>query len=107
MIVVEESTKVFTLQEVSDIAEQAAERAIANLMARIDIDIEDKKAMIRFRENLKFVDEQREGQILLKQTFKKGVLYLIGVALMGIVYLSWDVMRTGIKTMVMSWLGGP
>lgn len=99
--------KVFTLQEVSDIAEQAAERAIANLMSRIDIDVEDKQAMIRFRENLKFVDEQREGQILMKQALKKGVLYLIGVALMGIAYLSWDVVKTGIKTTIMSWLGGP
>jgi hypothetical protein len=102
-----EEQKVFTLQEVSDIAEQAAERAIANLMSRIDIDVDDKKAMIRFRENLKFVDEQREGQLLMKQAMKKGVLYLIGVALMGIMYLSWDVVKTGMKTMFMSWLGGP
>lgn len=99
--------KVFTLQEVSDIAEQAAERAIANLMSRIDIDVDDKQAMIRFRENLKFVDEQREGQIVMKQALKKGVLYLIGVALMGIAYLSWDVVKTGVKATFMSWLGGP
>lgn len=87
---------VFTKAEVEAIAEDAADRALAALFEKLDIDVANKDQIIRFRENLNFLDEQREGSIILKQHFKKGAVYLAGTALLGMVYLMWDVFKVGL-----------
>lgn len=97
----EESSKVFTLEEVSAIAESAADRAIHTLFLKLDIDAKDHTALVKFRRNLEFLNDQREGSEKLKETAKKSVLYVIGVALMGIAYLSWDVVKAGVKAVFM------
>lgn len=100
----EESSKVFTLDEVAAIAESAADRAIHTLFLKLDIDAKDHKALVKFRRNLEFLNDQREGSEKMKENAKKGVLYVIGVALMGGVYLWWDIMRAGVKSV---FFGGP
>lgn len=100
----EESNKVFTLDEVAAIAESAADRAIHTLFLKLDIDAKDHQSLVRFRRNLEFLDNQREGSEKMKENAKKGVLYVIGVALMGGVYLSWDVVKAGVRAV---FLGGP
>lgn len=90
---------VFTKSEVAAIAENAADRAIHNLLMKLDIDAAKPEQIIRFRENLNFLDEQRQGQIILKQHMKKGALYLAGTAALGLVYLMWDVFKVGLVTM--------
>jgi hypothetical protein len=97
----EESSKVFTLEEVSAIAESAADRAIHTLFLKLDIDAKDHQALVKFRRNLEFLNDQREGSEKLKETAKKSVLYVIGVALMGMMYISWDVVKAGVKSVFM------
>lgn len=99
--------KVFTLKEVEDIAEHAAERAVATLFAKFDIDVNDQKAMIQHRKNLEFLDNQRQGSEALKANAKKASLYVIGIFLMGAVYVGWDAFRIGVKSLFIGWLGSP
>lgn len=90
---------VFTKSEVAAIAESAADRAIHNLLMKLDIDATKPDQIIRFRENLNFLDEQRQGAIILKQHVKKGAIYLAGTAFLGMVYLMWDVFKVGLAQM--------
>ncbi len=96
--------KVFTEQEVARIAESAAERAIASLLAKLDVDSSKSKEIIRLRDDLNFLKDQREGSELLKQSAKKGALYLMGLAFMGGVWLSWDAFKLGLLSMIRDWL---
>jgi hypothetical protein len=96
--------KVFTEQEVARIAESAAERAIASLLAKLDVDSTKSKEIIRLRDDLNFLKDQREGSELLKQSAKKGALYLMGLALMGTMWLSWDAFKLGLLSMIREWL---
>ena len=95
-----DNNDVFTKTEVAAIAEDAADRAIHNLLLKLDINAKEPKEIIRFRENLKFLDEQREGSEVLKQHVKKGAIYLAGTALLGLIYLMWDVFKVGLLQMV-------
>lgn len=90
---------VFTKAEVEAIAESAADRAIHNLLMKLDIDATKPDQIIRFRENLNFLDEQRQGSIILKQHMKKGALYLAGTAALGMTYLMWDIFKSGLIQM--------
>lgn len=93
--------KQFTEAEVSKIAESAADRAIHNLLMKLDIDATKPEQIIRFRENLNFLDEQREGSVILKQHVKKGAFYLAGTALLGMAYVFWDVFKVGLAQVFM------
>jgi hypothetical protein len=102
-----EEAKVFTEAQVMNIAEDAANRAVANLFAKLDIDTDDKESMRRFRDNLNFLDEQREGSIILKQTLKKSAIYLAGSAALGGIYFMWDVFKAGLLMWSRNTIGGP
>lgn len=90
----------FTHDEVVQIAETAATKAISNLFDKLDIDVNNKDTLIRLRRDLNFLDDQREGQEILRQNMKKGALYLAGTAALGFIYLMWDVLKIGVFTML-------
>lgn len=90
---------VFTEQDVAKIAESAADRAIHNLLMKLDIDATKPEQIKRFRENLNFLDDQRRGSEELKETLKKGSFYVVGVFLMGMLYVGWDALKVGGKAM--------
>lgn len=95
-----DENNVFTKAEVEAIAQTAADRAIASLFDKLDIDVSKKDALINLRENLIFLDDQRQGSMVLKQHVKKSAVYLAGTAALGIVYLSWDALKIGFITML-------
>jgi hypothetical protein len=86
----------FTKAEVEAIAEDAADRALAALFEKLDIDVTNKESMRRFRDNLTFLDDQRQGSIALKQNIKKSMLYVSGTALLGLMYFMWDALKEGL-----------
>ena len=87
---------VFTKGDVAAIAEDAAERALAALFEKLDIDVNDKESMRKFRDNLSFLDDQRMGSIALKQNIKKSMLYVSGTAMLGMLYFLWDALKDGL-----------
>lgn len=93
---------VFTKGDVAAIAEDAAERALAALFEKLDIDVNDKESMRKFRDNLSFLDDQRMGSIALKQNIKKSMLYVSGTAILGMLYFLWDALKDGLHM----WLQG-
>jgi hypothetical protein len=87
---------VFTKAEVEAIAVTAAEHALASLFEKLDIDVNSKESMRKFRDNLTFLDDQRAGSIALKQNIKKSMLYVSGTALLGLMYFLWDALKDGL-----------
>lgn len=87
---------VFTKAEVEAIAENAADRALAALFEKLDIDVTNKESMRKFRDNLTFLDDQRQGSIALKQNIKKSMLYVSGTAILGMLYFLWDALKDGL-----------
>jgi hypothetical protein len=88
--------KEFTLEDVSQIAETAANKAVSVLFEKLDIDVSDKESMRRFRDNLTFLDDQRQGSLLLKSHLKKSAIYLSGMAGLGLLYFLWDALKSGL-----------
>lgn len=97
-----EENKGFTEEDVAAIAETAAKKAVASIFDYLDIDITKKESLRRFREDLAFLKDQREGSVQLKKALKKGSLYLMGTAALGMVYFLWDVLKDGLHM----WLQG-
>lgn len=93
-------TDQFTRDEVEVIASDAASRAVAAVFEKLDIDVSDKESLRKFRDNLRYLGEQHEGSIMLKQNLKKSAVYLMFTAAIGIVYFSWDIFKSGL----LSWL---
>lgn len=92
----------FTREDVEKIAQDAADKAVASLFDKLDIDVSKKESLRRFRDDLTFLKDQREGAVQLKKAIKKGSLYLMGTAALGMAYFMWDVFKDGLH----SWLVG-
>lgn len=89
-----------TKQDAELLAAEVSHKVVSELFDKFDIDLSNKEALVSFRDDLRFLREQRVGQELLRQNIKRGALYLIGTALMGITYLTWDALKLGIVTWV-------
>lgn len=95
--------KVFSKEEMQLIAEAAAEKAaektVHRLFANLDINLDDIDDVRTFRDNQRFVSEQREGTEYMKDKAREGAYYAVGLALLAGVYLSWDVFKAGINAL--------
>lgn len=88
----------FTKQDAELLAAEVSHKVVSELFDKLDVDVTDKNALVAFRDDLRFLREQRVGQEMFKQSIKKGTIYLIGTGLLGIAYLTWDALKLGIVT---------
>lgn len=87
-----------TKQDAEMLAAEVSHKVVSELFDKFDIDLNNKESLVAFRDDLRFLREQRVGQELLRQNIKKGTLYFIGTALLGIAYVTWDALKLGIVT---------
>lgn len=80
------------------LASEVSHKVVSELFDKFDIDLNNKEALVSFRDDLRFLREQRIGQEILRQNIKKGALYFIGTALLGLAYLAWDAVKLGVLT---------
>jgi hypothetical protein len=95
---VSQSPKTFTTAEVEEIAEAAARRALHNFFNSLDVQSDDTQAVKRLRDNLNYLNEQREGTLVLKATLKRSAVYILYSAAVGVVYFMWDVVKDVVVT---------
>lgn len=89
-----------TKQDAELLAAEVSHKVVSELFDKFDIDLANKEALVSFRDDLHFLREQRIGQEILRQNIKKGALYFIGTALLGLAYLAWDAVKLGVLTWV-------
>lgn len=91
--------KVFSREEMSTIAEaaaeKAAEKAVHRLFSSLDINLNDIDDVRRFRDNQRFLSQQREGTEYMKNKVREGAYAAVGLLLLWLVYISWDVLKAG------------
>ncbi len=94
-------TQKFTKEQVETIATEAATKALGRLLTSLDVDHDDPECIRRLRDNLNYLDAKKTGEEDLKATIKRGSLYGMGVAIMGILYLIKDILYDGFMSVVM------
>lgn len=68
--------------EIVEIAQIAAEAAVAKVLLNLDVDITDRDAVMNFRENSRHTTRQRKGiEALGTNVFRATVTVLVGAAL--------------------------
>lgn len=97
----------FSKVEIAEIAQDAATRALASFFDVLDIDLSDKGNVRKLRENLAFLNEQREGAEKLKGVVKKSAYAIMGSAFLGGVYWAWDIFKDGLSLFIRAKTGGP
>jgi len=91
--------------EAQEIAQAAADAALVKLFLQLDLDVNDPKEVRRLRENLNFLEAQRDGSEKIKASIKKSVVYVVSTALVGMMYLGWDIFKAGLIQLLGK--GGP
>lgn len=101
--------KMFTREEMQDIAEKAAEKAaektVNRLFSNLDINMEDHEDVRSFRDNQRFITAQRKGQEQWKASVQENKVILMFGALVGVLYLSWDIIVAGVKAVLLAKTG--
>ncbi len=92
--------RVFSEQEVEEIAEVAATKALGRLLLALDVNVHELESVRRLRDNLNYLETKRQGEDDLKATIKRGCLYGMGVALMGFLYLIKDILHDGFISVI-------
>lgn len=69
-----------TRDDVNKVAEEAAERAIGKMFLALGVDVSDPKAVIKFQDDLRFLDRWRESTEAVK---RKALLTAVGVMVAG------------------------
>lgn len=97
--------KVFSREEMTAIAEQAAEKAaektVHRLFATLDINMDSHEDVRGFRDNQRFLAQQRKGQEQWKQSVQENKIVLMGSAAVGTVWLFWDILKAGVNALWM------
>lgn len=95
-------TEMITKQEAQDIAESAAERAVHKLFLSLDVNVTDLGEIRRFRDDLKYLQEQRRGSEDLKKAIKRGTLGIVlTVVIPSMIFTLWSIFKEGLPL----WLG--
>ena len=95
--------KVFSKEEMTAIAEQAAEKAaektVHRLFATLDINMNNHEDVRGFRDNQRFLAEQRKGQEAWKNSVRDNKAVLMFSAAVGSLWLFWDILKAGVNAL--------
>lgn len=96
--------KVFTKEEMKALiektAESTAEKTVHRLFANLDINMNDLDDVREFRDNQRFLAQQRKGQEHWKEQVQENKVVLMFGAAVGAGWLFWDVIVAGFKAVI-------
>lgn len=79
-----------TREDMREVAEEAAEKAVCRMLLSLGVDANDPKAIIRFQADLLMLKRWGEAQNVVRTT---GIKTLIGVLVTGTLALVWMGLR--------------
>ena len=94
-----------TKEEMHEVAQQAADAALQKLFLSLDLDVNDTKEVRRFREDLNFLKNQRDGSEKMKAGLKKSSIYIGTTVIAGMFYFGWDIIKSGFRDVLLAFLG--
>lgn len=80
-----------TREEMHDVAEQAADRAVKRMLLTLGVDINSPEAIIRFQRNVAFMDALRASSDAVK---RKAILTAVTVLVTGMLGYLWLAFRS-------------
>jgi hypothetical protein len=72
-----------TSEQIAEIAEQAAERAVEKFALLLGVDVTDKTQTARVRSNLEYIDRRRENEQDMRRLVKNSAAAIMTTALIG------------------------
>lgn len=79
-----------THAEVKEVAEEAAEMAVAKVLKSLGIDVTDTKSIEKFQENMRHLNTWREASELVKRQTLKTAVGVIVTGLLGYIVLAFQ-----------------